>query len=54
MADFRGFFPCELTAVEYRFYPCRLKVIGHGFNGFTRISRIGSWENISPFNNLRG
>ncbi|MCL2047193.1 MAG: hypothetical protein FWG87_00555 [Defluviitaleaceae bacterium] len=24
----------------------------HGFNGFSRIWRIGSWENISRFSNL--
>ncbi|MCL2048125.1 MAG: hypothetical protein FWG87_05300 [Defluviitaleaceae bacterium] len=49
MADFRGFFPCKLTTVEYSFYPCKLRVMEHGFNGFSRIWRIGSWENISPF-----
>jgi len=28
-----------------------LKTLKHGFS---RITRIGSWENISPFSNLRG
>ncbi|MCL2049080.1 MAG: hypothetical protein FWG87_10170 [Defluviitaleaceae bacterium] len=54
MADFRGFFPCKLTAMEYRFYPCKLKVAEHGFDGFSRIWRIRSWENISTFSSLRG
>ncbi|MCL2049915.1 MAG: hypothetical protein FWG87_14430 [Defluviitaleaceae bacterium] len=31
-----------------------LKTLKRGFNGFSRIWRIGSWENISPFSNLRG
>ncbi|MCL2048826.1 MAG: hypothetical protein FWG87_08870 [Defluviitaleaceae bacterium] len=54
LADLHGFFPCKLTAVGYRFYLCKLRVMEHGFGGFTRIRRIGSWGNISPFNNLRG
>ncbi|MCL2047882.1 MAG: hypothetical protein FWG87_04050 [Defluviitaleaceae bacterium] len=54
LADFRGFFPCRLTAVEYRGYPCKLRVAEHGFGGFSRILRIGSWENRVPFSNLRG
>ena len=54
LADFRGFYPCELRVVGRGFYLCKLKVVGHGFNGFTRILRIGSWGNISPFSNLRG
>ncbi|MCL2048866.1 MAG: hypothetical protein FWG87_09075 [Defluviitaleaceae bacterium] len=54
LADLRGFYPCKLTVREYKFYPCKLKVVERGFNGFARIWRIGSWENISPFSNLRG
>ncbi|MCL2047875.1 MAG: hypothetical protein FWG87_04015 [Defluviitaleaceae bacterium] len=40
--------------MDYKLYPCKLRVMGHGFNGFSRILRIGSWENISPFSDLRG
>ncbi|MCL2048890.1 MAG: hypothetical protein FWG87_09200 [Defluviitaleaceae bacterium] len=54
MADFRGFVPCKLTAVEYGLYPCKLRILEHGFNGFSLIWRIGSWENILTFSNLRG
>ncbi|MCL2048608.1 MAG: hypothetical protein FWG87_07750 [Defluviitaleaceae bacterium] len=45
MADFRGFCPCKLTAMEYKFYLCKLKVMERGFYGFSRIMRIGSWKN---------
>ncbi|MCL2047201.1 MAG: hypothetical protein FWG87_00600 [Defluviitaleaceae bacterium] len=54
LADFRGFFPCKFTAVEWKFCPCKLRIVERGFNGFSRIWRIGSWENISPFSRLRG
>ncbi|MCL2048718.1 MAG: hypothetical protein FWG87_08320 [Defluviitaleaceae bacterium] len=50
----RELFSCKLTAREWELYPCKLRVMGRGFNGFTRISRIGSWENILPFSSLRG
>ncbi|MCL2049059.1 MAG: hypothetical protein FWG87_10065 [Defluviitaleaceae bacterium] len=43
LTDFRGFFPCKLTTMEYSVYPCKLRVGEHGFDGFSRISRIGSW-----------
>ncbi|MCL2049539.1 MAG: hypothetical protein FWG87_12540 [Defluviitaleaceae bacterium] len=33
--------------MERKVYPCKLQVAEHGFNGFSRILRIGSWENIS-------
>ncbi|MCL2047967.1 MAG: hypothetical protein FWG87_04490 [Defluviitaleaceae bacterium] len=42
LTDFRGFVPCKLTAVGYKFYLCKLRVVEHGFNGFSRIRRIGS------------
>ncbi|MCL2047955.1 MAG: hypothetical protein FWG87_04430 [Defluviitaleaceae bacterium] len=32
----------ELTAMECKFYPCKLKVAEHGFDGFSRIGRIRS------------
>ncbi|MCL2047888.1 MAG: hypothetical protein FWG87_04080 [Defluviitaleaceae bacterium] len=43
----------KLTTMECKFYPCKLKLAEHGFDGFSRIWRIGSWENIPPFSNLR-
>ncbi|MCL2047997.1 MAG: hypothetical protein FWG87_04650 [Defluviitaleaceae bacterium] len=33
----------------YKFYPCKLRVMEHGFGGFSRISQIGSWENVLTF-----
>ncbi|MCL2048148.1 MAG: hypothetical protein FWG87_05420 [Defluviitaleaceae bacterium] len=52
--DYRGFGGLARGKSAKNLQNTDLMCMERGFNGFTQILRIRSWENISPFSNLRG